>query len=312
MYAADNHIIFLQFLIHVLHLGGRCIPADTETGDRIITSQHLLKLVIHPVTDRQGCYLFLIELLQRDDAVFILQEGDRFFIQLGSEPCSMRRVQPFGQTFRIDRVIIVQPGNVFILQNLDDLRFYLFSIQNAIFQCFLHGCEVIERCCRCQKNVIAGQQCLHGWIIGFTSSSPFHRQSIGKAQSSESEFFLQQAGDDSTRHGDRPIACLVQRRDIQMPGHHTGITVIDVTSERQQFHTVQACPVMMNGRQRIMGVFSGIAMPGEMLGNGQDTLPFQPAGIRQTFVGYRLRILAEGVRSPDCLYCCSRPYRVRN
>ena len=50
---------------------------------------------------------------------------------------------------------------------------------------------------------------------------------------------------------------------------------------------------MMNGRQRIMGIFSSIAMSGEMLGNGQDALPFQPAGIRQSLVGYRLRILTE-------------------
>ena len=108
---------------------------------------------------------------------------------------------------------------------------------------------------------------------------------------------MQQVGDDGTGHGDRLIACLVQRRDIQVSGHHAGIAVIDVTFERQQLHTVQACPVMMNGRQRIMGIFGGIAMSGEMLGDRQDALPFQPTGIRKPFVSHRLRILAEGAEA---------------
>ena len=108
---------------------------------------------------------------------------------------------------------------------------------------------------------------------------------------------MQQVGDDGTGHGDRLIACLVQRRDIQVSGHHAGIAVIDITLERQQLHTVQACPVMMNGRQRIMGIFGGIAMSGEMLGDRQDALPFQPTGIRKPFVSHRLRILAEGAEA---------------
>ena len=54
---------------------------------------------------------------------------------------------------------------------------------------------------------------------------------------------------------------------------------------------------MMNGRQRIMGIFGGIAMSWEMLGDRQDALPFQPTGIRKPFVSHRLRILAEGAEA---------------
>ena len=133
MHAANDHIVFLQFLIYTLHLGCRRIPADAETGDRVVAPQHLLELVPYPVTDRQGGDLFLIELLQRDDVALVLQQGDRFFIQLGGQPCGMGRVQAFGQSLRLDRAIVVQPCDVFILQDLDDLRFYLFPVQNTLF-----------------------------------------------------------------------------------------------------------------------------------------------------------------------------------
>ena len=154
MHAANDHIVFLQFLIYTLHLGCRRIPADAETGDRVVAPQHLLELVPYPVTDRQGGDLFLIELLQRDDVALVLQQGDRFFIQLGGQPCGMGRVQAFGQSLRLDRAIVVQPCDVFILQDLDDLRFYLFPVQNTLFQGLLHGCKVVNRRSRSQKDDI--------------------------------------------------------------------------------------------------------------------------------------------------------------
>ena len=157
MYTANDHIVFLQFLIYVLHLSRRRIPADAETSNRVVAPQHLLKLVPYPVTDREGGNPFLIQLLQRDDVTLVLQQSDRFFIQLGCQPRSMGRIQPFGQTFRFDWAIIVQSGNIFILQNLDDLRFYLFPIQNTFFQSFLHSSEVVDRRSRSQKDVITRQ-----------------------------------------------------------------------------------------------------------------------------------------------------------
>ena len=136
--------------------------------------------------------------------------------------------------------------------------------------------------------------------------APFIAKASVKHSPPESELFLQQVGDDGTGHGDRLIACLVQRRDIQVSGHHAGIAVIDITFERQQLHTVQACPVMMNGRQRIMGIFGGIAMS---RGNAwrQTGCPALPAhGHTQALCrpppqDSRRR---SGGRSPGCRYCC--------
>ena len=78
-----------------------------------------------------------------------------------------------------------------------------------------------------------------------------------------------------------------------MPGHHTGIAIVDIAFEREQFDTVQSRPVVVDGRQGVMGILVRIAMAGKVFGDGDNPLPFQSAGISQSLVCNRIRILAE-------------------
>ena len=78
-----------------------------------------------------------------------------------------------------------------------------------------------------------------------------------------------------------------------MSGHNSGITIIDVTFERIQFNAVQACPVMMDGRQCIMRIIRSIAMPREMFSYRDDAGSFQSASIGYSFIGNGTGILSE-------------------
>ena len=78
-----------------------------------------------------------------------------------------------------------------------------------------------------------------------------------------------------------------------MPGHYACIAIIDIAFEREQLDTVQSRPVVVDGRQGVMGILVRIAMAGKVFGDGDNPLPFQSAGISKSFVCNRIRILAE-------------------
>ena len=173
--ATDNHIVFLQFPIHVLHLLRRRIPADTETSDRVIAGEHLLELVAGVISDREGGNLLLVQLFQWHDISFILHKRDRLGIQLCSQPGGMGRVQASGQAFRVDGTVVVQSGDIFVLQNLDDLCFHLFPIQNTLFQRILDCSEIVDRSGRSQQDIVSGKKSHDGRVIRFAGGGAFHR-----------------------------------------------------------------------------------------------------------------------------------------
>ena len=69
MYATNDHVVFLQFIINLLDLGSRRTPSNAKASDRIIFTQHFLEFITNPVSNRERRNLFLIQLFKREETV---------------------------------------------------------------------------------------------------------------------------------------------------------------------------------------------------------------------------------------------------
>ena len=191
MYGTNYQIIFIQFRINLLNFGSATTACDGKVISLYILRNSFLKVGSHTTTNGKNSNLLLVEFLQRNEIFFVLQQSNGFCIQLSGQPSCVCRIQPIRKSFQRNRLIPVQSGYIFILQNLLTFVLHQFHRDDTTFDSFLDSFIIRNGSIRSQQNIISRQQCFHTRIICLIVSSSFHRQGIRKTETLKTQFILQ-------------------------------------------------------------------------------------------------------------------------
>ena len=127
---------------------------------------------------------------------------------------------------------------------------------------------------------------------------PLHAHGVGEDQAFEPHLLTQQRVHDGRRQGGGLGFGAVQSRNVQVRNHDCPHAAFEGVGKRGELHAVQTCPVVGNGRQRGVRVAVAVAVPGEVLGCGQDMDVLKAVGVSLPHFAHERHVLPEA-SAPD-------------
>ena len=125
-----------------------------------------------------------------------------------------------------------------------------------------------------------------------------HLQSVAHHESGESHLRPEHAVEDLRRQNGGPVVPAVKRRHRQMPGHDRRDPGVHRRPEGREVHRIEVLPAGGHEGEPVMGIRSGTAVPGKVLGGGQRPAGLDAAQERNPELRRETWIRAEGTR-PD-------------
>ena len=127
---------------------------------------------------------------------------------------------------------------------------------------------------------------------------PLHAHGVGEDQAFEPHLLTQQRVHDGRRQGGGLGFGAVQSRNVQVRNHDCPHAAFEGVGKRGELHAVQTCPVVGNGRKRGVRVAVAVAVPGEVLGCGQDMDVLKAVGVSLSHLAHERHVLPEA-SAPD-------------
>ena len=124
-----------------------------------------------------------------------------------------------------------------------------------------------------------------------------HLEGVTHHQSGETHFRPEHPAEDLRRKDGGPVVPAVERRHGQVPGHDRRDPGVHRRPEGSEVHRIQMLPAGGHEGEPVMGVRSGPAVPGKMLGGGQRPAGLDAAQERDPELPNEIRIGAERARA---------------
>ena len=122
----------------------------------------------------------------------------------------------------------------------------------------------------------------------------FHFHTICDNQTIIAQFFLQEIGDDSVRHGGNGIGFGIQSGNVQVTDHHHIRIFVDEIAIRIEFHLVQIDTVFVDFGKTVVRIRLCIAVTGIMLEGGDDAAILHPVHIEHGLTAHFVAVFAKG------------------
>ena len=298
---ADHHTaIRRQLLPHGLLLFGRGIPRQAEAIHAFMPLHCRNKSGVNlsrPHAE-QGDATPIGSGRKRYDVEIVVHHGDGCPAQGGSQLLRLGGADALLHVFQRDFLwLTAQPEAVFPRQHPTAVRVHIGFGEGALADGVHHLVHGFRGVILHQKHIVARADGFSE-IAGHVRHA-FHIQRVGEYQALEAHLVLQEASNDGSRQAGRQEAVPLHSRHLEVAHHHATQTCADILAERKQLHAVQALAVMPQDGERLVRIRVGVAMSGEMLGDGKDTLALQSSRVGHHLGGHLAGVFAKGADVDD-------------